>query len=81
MVYEQRENSGILFKNKWKKEAKHPDYKGTINAGGVEYKISGWVKDGQNGKFLSLALQPADEQSSPKPKVVGGRDFDDGIPF
>jgi hypothetical protein len=76
---EQRENSGILFKNKWKKDAKHPDYKGTLSVGGEQYRISAWIKEGEGGKFLSLALQPADEQQ--RPKVVGGRDYDDEIGF
>ncbi len=50
-------NSGSISKNDRKQQPKHPDYRGSANIDGLEYWISGWVKDGQNGKFLSLAFQ------------------------
>ena len=57
--YKQRENSGILFKNDRKKTDVQPDYVGTINVGGVEFFIGGWVKQGmKKAKFMSLSFKP-----------------------
>lgn len=51
---------------------------------GQEYWISGWIKEGKNGKFMGLALSPKEEQgqapAKAKPKA-GFDDLDDGIPF
>jgi hypothetical protein len=53
-----RPNSGALFKNTLKQPGERtPDYRGTIDIGGEQYKLSGWLKDGKNGKFLSLAAE------------------------
>ena len=51
-------NRGVLFKNDRKEKDTHPDYKGSINADGVEYWISAWMKDGAKGKFMSFSLTP-----------------------
>jgi hypothetical protein len=57
MAYQQKENSGALFKNDKKEKETHADYRGDINIGGVNYWISGWLKDTKTGgKFLSLAV-------------------------
>jgi hypothetical protein len=55
----QREGSGILFRND-KKEvgSTQPDYTGSATIGGVEYRLSAWVKQGNAGKFMSLSLTP-----------------------
>lgn len=53
----QRDNSGVLFKNDRKDSDKHPDYRGSVTINGVDYWISGWRKDGQRGAFISLAVQ------------------------
>lgn len=55
-------NRGALFKNDRKESDNHPDYKGSVNVGGVEYWLSAWIKDGRNGKFMSLSVKPKDEQ-------------------
>ena len=61
MAYEQRDNSGSLFKNTYKQRDNQPDYTGNVMVGGVEYRISSWIKDGQRGKFFSLSFTPKDE--------------------
>ena len=54
-------NRGVLFKNDRKEKDTHPDYKGSINADGVEYWISAWMKEGANGKFMSFLLTPKEQ--------------------
>ncbi len=78
-------NSGALFKNDKKETPKHPDYRGKINVEGTEYWLSAWVKDGKNGKYMSLSVTPKDDA---KPRAApprgGGKHFDDmadDIPF
>ena len=55
MSYEHKANTGTLFPNN-KKADNHPDYKGKIKVGEQEFDIAGWLKDGANGKFLSLKI-------------------------
>ena len=45
----------MLFKNTNKKEAKHPDYQGTLTMeDGNEHRISGWTRKDKNGNpFIS----------------------------
>lgn len=55
--FQPRELSGSAFPNDRKTQPNHPDYKGSCLINGVEYWISGWVKTGARGKWLSLAFQ------------------------
>jgi uncharacterized protein (DUF736 family) len=72
-------NSGALFKNDKRTNDRQPQYRGRINANGVEFWVSAWVKKSRNGaNFMSLALTPVEEQVESGASDV---DFDDDIPF
>ena len=65
--YEQRDNSGSLFKNDRKENDNQPAYTGKCMVNGLPMQISAWVKEGKSGKFFSLSFQepwkPAGEQN------------------
>lgn len=54
-------NRGILFKNDRKRSDKHPDYRGSLNVGGVDHWLSAWRKETRNGPALSLSIEPKQE--------------------
>ena len=90
-------NSGILSRNDRKEQPNHPDFKGQINVAGVDYWLSGWVKERKDGtgKFFSLSVKPKDAQPSAPtfrsrhdaaqakaaPVGSGFDDMDDDLPF
>ena len=85
-------NRGVLFKNDRKEKDTHPNMKGSINVEGVEYWVSAWTKEGQNGKFISLSLTPKEQtqtaaqavkQAPPQRQQAAPvvEDLDDSIPF
>ncbi len=67
MAYEQRDNSGTIFVNDRKETERHPDRTGTAMIDGVMYYVSGWIKDGAKGKFMSLAFKRKDDQPQRAP--------------
>jgi hypothetical protein len=83
MAYEQKDNSGTLFKNDKREKDSHPHAKGSAIIDGVEYWVSAWTKDGSKGKFQSLSFKRKEQrqperqqQARPEP-----RELDDEIPF
>lgn len=65
-------NRGVLFKNDKKGNEKAPDYTGTINFGGKEMSLAGWLKESKSGtKFISLSIS----EPRPKPQVKDGEPF------
>lgn len=51
-----REMSGSLSKNEKKQTDKQPDFRGSCQIDGVEYWISGWQRNNERGKWISLAF-------------------------
>lgn len=82
---QQRDNSGVLFRNDDKKSEKSPDYTGTAMIDGVEKRLAAWIKEGRKGKFMSLSFSEPKERATPesaaKVRENVGKDFDDEIPF
>jgi hypothetical protein len=63
-MYEQKDNTGVLFINE-KKSEKSPDLSGNFKINGKVYKLAAWKKEGQKGEYYSLKVsdndQPKDE--------------------
>lgn len=87
--YQQRDNSGSLFRNEGdRKKENGPDYSGTCMVGGVEYFFDGWIKVAESGrKWMSFAFKPKQQKPAApiggkgaQGKVYQTRD-DDPIPF
>jgi uncharacterized protein (DUF736 family) len=82
MAYEQRDNSGSLFKNDKKETDNHPDYNGSAIVGGQEVWMSAWLKTASNGKkFMSFSFKPKDQQAKPVAKSASAPEIDDDLPF
>ena len=86
--YQQRDNSGQLFKVEEKKNEKGPDYSGTALIDGVEFYMDSWLKTAESGRrwmsFSFKAKQQPANNSRPAEKAatqpIRSRD-DDSIPF
>jgi hypothetical protein len=60
------ENSGALFLNTGRRGVNAPDYVGTITVDGRRLEVAAWVRDGREGEFLSLKVQPVAGAGSQK---------------
>ena len=87
MAYEMKDLTGSLWKNQKKATDRHPDRTGSALIDGVEYWVSGWIKESPKGeKWLSLAFKRKDAQKQSEPDRVPdspaqSTDMSDEIPF
>jgi hypothetical protein len=75
---------GALFKNDKKEKPSHPDYRGDCTIEGRKFWMSAWIKEGQKGKYMSVAFRPAEGEAAkpkPKPQVKAAGKADDDVPF
>jgi hypothetical protein len=76
-----RDMTGALFRNDRKEKPTHADYRGDVTINGEKFWLSGWVKQGKNGKYLSLAARPVEEPREPATATRGDWQRDGDIPF
>jgi uncharacterized protein (DUF736 family) len=72
---------GSLFKNDKEGNESRPDYTGTCQIGGVEYRMAAWLKEAASGKkYMSFKFDPKEGgQAAPvKPQAAA---VDQDIPF
>lgn len=74
-------NRGVLFKQQNKTNEKAPDYTGTFNHNGEEFKIAGWIKMSKAGNpFLSLSKDDFVPQAKEE-KQQSNNISEEDIPF
>jgi hypothetical protein len=74
--FQHKELSGSVFRNDRKTQPNQPDYRGDCLIDGKQWWISGWIKEGARGKWMSLAF------SAKEPRAVPAPSFDDfDVPF
>lgn len=62
-----KDNSGVLFRNEKKQQEKQPDYTGTITVMSEKWRLAGWIKKSKAGQsYLSLAVSPFVAPERPK---------------
>lgn len=81
--FQQKDNSGSLFKNDRREKDTHPHATGSALIDGVEYWVSAWTKEGAKGKWQSLAFKKKEERSGNQVKRNPGpmREDDIETPF
>lgn len=62
MAQEQKDMTGVLFRNDRKTQPNHPEYTGNCTIDGKPFWINAWLKEGKNGKFFSFSFRARDEQ-------------------
>ena len=63
--YQQKDNSGALFKNDKKESDSHPDYKGSAMINGSDFWVSGWVNVSSAGtKYMKFSYSPKEQVHS-----------------
>jgi len=91
MAYEHKEARGTIFPNGYKKDDRHPDYKGKCLWHGELIEISLWANETDSGetrfgfqisvpKTGEAQKKPDNAPKPPQRKVVRAEDTDD-IPF
>jgi hypothetical protein len=82
MAYEQKDNSGSLFRNDKREKDTHPHATGKAMIGGVMYYVSAWTKEGSKGRFQSLSFKPVDGgATSGASRAASGSQDDGEYPF
>jgi hypothetical protein len=86
MSYEQKAESGSLFRNDRKEKPTQPDYKGDALIGGKLYWLSAWLNESPKGtKYMSLKFnekeRKEDAPAASPPPAIDDFEPDEKLPF
>lgn len=95
MTYENKDDTGVLFKNKDKEEGDNrPDYTGTLVQNGQERRLAAWLKKSKKGTpYMSIQVSDFRNAADGIKAGLGGSgsprqsdatpadEFEDDIPF
>lgn len=87
MAYEQKDNSGSVFKNNRRERETQPNLTGSALIDGKEYWVNVWTKTKADGeKWVSLAFNPKQPKEDTHKPSAGSPELtvvtsDDDIPF
>lgn len=85
MAFVLKDGQGTLFRNDKDGNDKRPDYRGELVIDGRTYELSGWVKEGNKGKWVSLSARPkaaAEKDRRTEAQKYRDKDVDpDSLPF
>ena len=79
---ETKQNTGVIFKNNYKKTEQQPDYKGKAMVDGQMKDLAMWLNESKSGvKYFSVKFsEPYQEAEAPKQNMP--QDLpDSGLPF
>ena len=83
----QKNNTGAIFKNDYKKTEQHPDYKGKAMIDGVEKEVALWLSEAKNGnkyfsaKFSEPYVKDVEQGGAAEDQRIKEAQQDDGLPF
>lgn len=87
MAYEQRPNTGSLFRNDKKETDSHPDYKGSALIEGLgECWLDAWINTAKDGsKYMSVKFKPKEARNDAPRQAAPASAYDDDdgsdVPF
>ena len=82
MAYEEKDLSGVLFKNDKKTNDSQPDYTGSFTINGEKKRLAAWIKTSQKTGIKFMSLLASDPL--PAPTEVAReetQDSPDDLPF
>jgi len=80
-TFEHKEGKGSLLINTYKKDERHPDFKGSIKINGQTYQIAAWRKQTKTGTDMYSISVEQGWRGSPNVPRVSVPDPDSDMPF
>ena len=83
---EHKENTGVLFRNDYKKKESQPDYKGTALIDGKLKEVALWINTSKNNvQYFKAQFQDSTKEVEQggiqKDQEIKKEQKDDGLPF
>tara|TARA_R100000353_G_scaffold145939_1_gene104727 strand:+ start:8007 stop:8261 length:255 start_codon:yes stop_codon:yes gene_type:complete len=83
---EHKENTGVLFRNKYKEKESQPDYKGTALIDGKLKEVALWINTSKNNvQYFKAQFQDSTKEVEQggiqKDQEIKKEQKDDGLPF